>query len=250
MAAIRDALWLWGTRPNALQGYGFPTSRMTVAQALSELGLDQVMMCGLLPPGEDEYLPVHRCRRILWEMSFEDGFGFEAPLQPIARLHRSHPNVAGVLLDDFSTTEIKKGAKPELLARMRRYMPDSLGLWLVIYSMSLDIPNLDRYLRHADGVSFWVWDPRDLEDLPEYVSRCNELSAGKPMILGLYLYDFSCNRPLSLENMERQVLAGVELLRKGECVGLCFLGSSVLDIGLETVDWTKRWVKAHGGDRL
>jgi len=250
MAAVRDALWLWGTRANALQGYGFPTSPMTVAQGLSELGLDQVMMCGLLPPSEDEYLPVRRSRRILWEMSFEEGFGFERPLEPIARLHRAHPNVVGVLLDDFSTTEIKKGARPELLARIRQYMPGSMQLWLVIYSMSLNIPNLEQYLRHADGISFWVWDPRELEQLPHSVSRCNQISAGKPLILGLYLYDFSSNRPLSLGQMEKQVLAGVQLLREGECVGLCFLGSSVMDVGLETVEWTRKWVKAHGAERL
>jgi len=250
MAAVRDALWLWGTRANALQSYGFPTSRMTVAQGLAELGLDQAMMCGMLPPSEDEYLRVHRCRRILWEMSFEEGFGFERPLEPIAKLHRAHPNVVGVLLDDFSTTEIKKGAQPELLARMRRYMPGSMQLWLVIYSMSLGIPNLPQYLRHADGISFWVWDPKDLAQLPQSVRRCNELSAGMPMILGLYLYDFSGNKPLSCEQMERQVLAAMQLLRKGECAGLCLLGSSVMDIGLETVDWTKKWIKGCGAERL
>ncbi len=223
---------------------------MTVAQGLGELGLDQAMMCGLLPPSEDEYLPVHRCRRILWEMSFEEGFGFERPLERIARLHRAHPNVVGILLDDFSTTEIRKGAQPELLARMRRCMLGSMQLWLVVYSMSLDIPNLRQYLRHADGVSFWVWDRRELEQLPQSVGRCNQISAGKPLILGLYLYDFSGNRPLSLGEMEKQVLAGVDLLRRGECVGLCFLRSSIMDVGLETVEWTKKWVKAHGAEEI
>jgi len=243
MKAIRDSLWLWGTRVNALsEHYKFPTSRMTVAGGLQVLGIDQAMMCGLLPPAEEEYAPVAHCRNLLWEMSFDEGFSFKRPLAPILALHCAHPNVVGVLLDDFSTTEIKKGAKPDLLAKMRDAMPGSLQLWVVIYSMSLDIPNLPEYLEHVDGISFWVWHARDLPDLPEHVARCHELSGRKPMNVGLYLYDFGENRPLTTEQMAAQVGTGVKLLEAGECEGLCFLSSSIMDIGLESVEWTRRWV--------
>jgi hypothetical protein len=250
MAKVKDRLWLWGTRVNALQEYGFTESRMTVADGLRYLGLDRATMCGNLPPREEEYLPVGHCRDLVWEMSFDEGFSFDRPLAPIVNLHRNHPNVEGVLLDDFSTTEINRGARPEVLERMRGEMPDSLGLWLVIYSMSLDIPDLDEYLRHADRISFWVWHARELPDLPQAVSRCNRLSGGKPMVLGLYFYDFGENQPMTVKQMEQQVDTGLDLLRSGECEGLCFLSSSVMDVGLETVDWTRRWIQEHGADPI
>ena len=249
MGTIRDSLWLWGTKVNALaEAYGFPQSTLTIGRGVQALGVDQAMMCGMLPPTEEEYRPVSHCRSILWEMSFDEGFGFQRPLRPIVDLYRAHPNVAGVLLDDFSTTEINKGAQPDLLADMRRAMPEGMQLWLVIYSMSLDIPNLADYLAYADGISFWVWQARELPQLAQSVAKCHELSGRKPMIAGLYFYDFGDNRPLTVDEMEAQVHSGVDLLRSGECEGLCFLSSSVMDIGLDAVDWTREWIGAHGGD--
>ena len=181
-------------------------------------------------------------------MIFDEGFAFQRPLAPIVELHRAHPNMVGVLLDDFSTTEISKGAQPELLADLRQAIPRSLQLWVVIYSMSLEIPNLSEYLQHVDGISFWVWQARDLSQLEESAARCNELSEHKEMILGLYLYDFGDNRPITAGQMESQVTTGVRLLRTGECDGLCFLSSSVMDVGLETVEWTRQWIEQHGSE--
>jgi len=248
MRTIRDTLWLWGTRVNALQSYGFRPSSITIGEGLRTLEIDQAMMCGSLPPVESEYRPVSHCRRLLWEMSFDEGFSFGRPLAPIVALHRAHPNVVGVLLDDFSTTEISRGAQPELLEALKGEMPESLQLWVVIYSMSLGIPKISEYLRHVDGISFWVWRARDLSELEESVALCNELSGHKEMILGLYFYDFGDNRPMSIGQMETQVESGVRLLRRGECSGLCFLSSSVMDVGLETVEWTRRWIAEHGSE--
>ena len=204
----------------------------------------------LLPPTEAEYGAVAGCRELLWEMSFDDGFAFERPLAPLVALHRAHANVQGVLLDDFSTQEIRKGATPEVLARLRRAMPASLQLWAVIYSMSLDLPALPEYLRYLDGISLWVWHGRDLGALEEHVGRCHDLSGGKPLNLGLYFYNFGERRPLSVGQMEGQVDLGLRLVRSGEVQGLCFLSSSVMDEGLEAVEWTRRWIADHGDEPL
>jgi hypothetical protein len=247
MERLRDKLWLWGTGVNCLaKDYGFPESHMTIGGGLRTLGIDQAMMCGFIPPTEEEYGDVSFCRDLLWEMSFDDGFQFERALAPIIALHEAYPNVTGVLLDDFSTVEINKGAKPDLLARMREVMPPSMKLWIVTYSMSLDIPNLAEYLQYADGISFWVWHARQLPSLPEYVARSNELCGNKPTVVGLYFHDFGENRPLTAGEMEAQVETGVRLLDEGACEGLCFLSSSVMDIGLESVEWTKKWVEGLG----
>lgn len=239
-----DSLWLWGTKVNVLsQHYRLPPSAMTVRDGLDALDIDQAMMCGHLPPTEEEYGRVAHCRNLLWEMSFDEGFSFERPLAPIVELHRRHANVSGVLLDDFSTTEINKGAKPDLLARLRAKMPASMQLWVVIYSMSLGIPGLDEYLEYVDGVSFWIWEPENLPRMATHVAQCHELSGHKPTIIGLYFYDFHKDRPLPAEQMAAQVQTAAGLLEDGVCQGICFLSSSVMDVGLESVDWTKRWVR-------
>ncbi len=244
---LRDRMWLWGTVVNALaKDYGFPESRITIGEGLAEFSLSNAMMAGFLPPAEDEYAAVAHCDSLLWEMSFEDGFAFEEPVGPIVELHERHENVRGVLLDDFSTTEISKGATPDVLERMRAALPESFQLWIVVYGMSLDIPNLSEFLKHVDGVSFWVWNARDLPLMREQVARCNEMSAGKPMVLGNYLYDFGDGAPLTRDQMTMQLDVSAELVRAGECEGLCLLGSPVMDIGLESIAWTKEWIQQNG----
>lgn len=250
MERIRDRFWLWGTKVNALKDYGFPPSGMTVGDGLSMFGLGNAMMCGMLPPTEEEFSMVSHCRRLLWEMSLGEGFAFEEKLTPILKLHSSHPTVEGVLLDDFSSVEIKKGARPGTLRAMRKAMPEDLGLWIVVYSMSLDIPDLADYLEHVDGVSFWVWHARDLPAMERDLKRCNELSGGLPTILGLYLYDFGEGRPLTQAQMASQLDSGTDLLRQGHCEGLCLLASSVLDVGLESVDFARSWLRQRGNEPL
>ena len=250
MKTVRDVLWLWGTTVNALEYYGFSPSKLSVGEGLDILGLPRAMMCGNLPPTEEEYAGVAHCREMLWEMSFEAGFSFERPLAPIVKLHQDHSNVTGVLLDDFSTAEISRGATPDVLARMRRAMPAALQLWAVTYSMSLDIPNLAEYLQHLDGISFWVWHGRDLPTLAAQVEQCHALCGGKPLILGLYFYNFGQSQPLTNEEMRGQLEMGLELVRAGRCRGLCFLASSIMDVGLEAVEWTRQWIAEHGDDPL
>jgi hypothetical protein len=250
MDRIRDRFWLWGTTVNALSGYGFSPSEMTVGDGLAMLGLNKAMMCGMLPPNEEEFYRVSHCERLLWEMSLDEGFAFEHNLATIVQLHDSHPTVEGVLLDDFSTAEIKRGAKPSVLKAMRKAMPGDLGLWIVVYSMSLGIPDLTDYLRHVDGVSFWVWHARDLPAVERDLKHCNELSGGLPTILGLYLYDFGEGRPLTQAQMASQLDSATDLLRDGHCEGLCLLASSVLDVGLESVEFTRSWLRQHGDEPL
>jgi hypothetical protein len=219
---------------------------MTIARGLSELGLDQAMMCGSLPPTEEEYQPVGHCRNLLWEMSFEEGFSFSGSLEPIVKLHSDHPSVRGVLLDDFSSVEIAKGATPGVLRQMRAAMPDSLDLWIVVYSMNLSIPNLAEYLEHVDGISFWFWKAGELGGMREKVDECRKLSGRKPLVMGLYFYDFGTQREMSLADMEAQMGTAVDLLREEKVSGLCFLSSSIMDVGLGTVEWTKGWIEEHG----
>ena len=249
---LRDRMWLWGTVVNALaKDYGFPESRITIGEGLAEFSLSNAMMGGFLPPAEDEYAAVAHCDSLLWEMSFEDNFGFGRPLQPIVDLYEAHPDqMLGVLLDDFSSVEISKGAQPQLLADMRSRMPDGMQLWIVTYSMNLEIPNIAEYLQYADGISFWVWRADELSRLADDVGKCNEITGGKPMVVGQYMYDFGDGKRISAAEMDAQLEAGVALMRSGQCEGLCFLSSSIMDLGFEAVDYTREWIARRGSDKI
>jgi hypothetical protein len=55
---------------------------------------------------------------------------------------------------------------------------------------------------------------------------------------------------MPLELMKRQTELGLQWLRAGQVEGLIFLATNVLDLGLETVAWTREWIAAAGPQAL
>ncbi len=45
-------------------------------------------------------------------------------------------------------------------------------------------------------------DAKDLPALAENLARCEQLAPGKPIILGIYLYDYGSNRPMPLDRLK------------------------------------------------
>jgi hypothetical protein len=64
------------------------------------------------------------------------------------------------------------------------------------------------------------------------------------------LWDFGTHQSLPLELMQKQVDWGLKWLRTGDVEGLIFLGTNVCDLGLETVAWTRRWIRDVGDQPL
>jgi hypothetical protein len=50
--------------------------------------------------------------------------------------------------------------------------------------------------------------------------------------------------------MEQQCELGRRWLQAGEIEGIVFLGSNIMDKGLEAVEWTRRWIAEHGEERV
>jgi hypothetical protein len=256
-ARLGDRFWAWATLPNALRSD--PTgidrdSTMTPAAGAADLGVPSIIMAGFLPPTDAEADAVKHLTRVAWEMSFgtpadmeanRPNFDFSQNLRPIQDLATRYPNVEAVLLDDLTTMDItRRGMPPSVLADLSFELhsrPRPLSLWGVVYTMSFDIPNLRDYLNFLDVISLWVWHARDLPRLDEYLDHCNELSGGKPVILGLYLHDWGDKRQMPLDLMEFQCERARQYLQQKRIIGAVFLATSVLDVGLPAVAWTREW---------
>jgi hypothetical protein len=64
------------------------------------------------------------------------------------------------------------------------------------------------------------------------------------------MYDFSANKPLAVEAMQRQVAIGYRWLKAGQIGGMIFLATPNVDVGLEAVDWTRNWIRQTGDEPL
>lgn len=263
---LLNRLWVWATRVNQLRSdlEGIlRDSTMTPAGGASYLGVPNIVMAGFLPATDTEAGQVQHLQRVAWEMGFgteadeladRRNFDFSQNLPPIQALAARYPNVDSIILDDLTTMDItRRGMPPSVLAHLCAEIqahPHPLSLWGVVYTKSYDIPNLRTYLNFLDVISLWVWHARDLPKLDEYLDRCAILSGDKPIILGLYMYDWGDRRPMPLDMMEFQCEKAREFIKAGRIIGAVFLASSILDVGLTATSWAREWIQQVGHDQL
>lgn len=50
--------------------------------------------------------------------------------------------------------------------------------------------------------------------------------------------------------MQRQTELGCEWLRQGRIEGIIFLATPNVDVGLEAVEWTRKWIARVGDEPL
>ena len=83
---------------------------------------------------------------------------------------------------------------------------------------------------------------KELPELPERFEKLEESFPDKKKLLGIYMYDFSARKPVSVEHMELQCSYALELLKAGRIDGIIFETISVMGIGLESELWLRDWV--------
>ncbi len=259
---IRDMIWVWGNPEMAKPG---PHTLASFAQASPAerarlLGVPNVVMAGLGLPDDDGKAndltrQVAGFRRLVWEIS-PDGEGLGPPFvyrDTIARVRRlaaKYTQIEGVLLDDMSTVKIDRGFKPEHVRQVRELLSGghpAVKLWGVLYTMSMDRKGIDDYIKELEVINLWTWHAKDVVDLAKNVGRCERRWPGKPIVLGLYLYDYGNGRRMPLDLLEQQCATALKLAHAGRIQGIVFL---TITNDPETVEWAARWIKRVGDQKI
>jgi hypothetical protein len=268
---VRDRLWIWGHEAGAHNGsWGLQApSRMTPAEGAYYLGIPNMIMVRYAnrpaPPFDQYALAFTPLRRVVWSIvgdaSTVDNDAGNTDIEELVRLGGCFPNVTGAIMDDFfrrpspqdaasSADPYSRYPVPAIQEFRRRLRTGSrpLELWVVLYAHDLDLPIRD-HLAACDTVTFWTWQSRDLSRLEENIQRAEAIAPAQRKILGCYMHDYGNNAPMPVERMEYQCRKGLEWLREGRIVGMIFLASCICDLGLETVEYTRRWI-AQVGDQV
>ena len=61
---------------------------------------------------------------------------------------------------------------------------------------------------------------------------------------------FEISKPMPVELMEKQCSLGLSCLKQERIEGMVFLGSPVVDLKLEAVEWTRKWIAEVGNEPL
>ena len=261
MTTARDCFWLWGHEAGSYTNrWNFPgVSRMTPMEAAGYMELQNLLMVRFgnrpEPPFAQYTLSFSPLKKVVWSIvgdSSTTSNDKAADLDEVISLAPRFPNVCGGIMDDFfhppdaggafsrwSVADLR-GFRQRLHAAVR-----PLDLWVVLYAHDLGLP-VREYLAECDVVTFWTWYAKDVLDLESNFARCEAAAPGPRKVLGCYMWDFGVGAPMPIAAMEKQCTLGLQWLEQGRIDGMIFLASCFCDLEIETVEWTRNWIRQNG----
>lgn len=167
--------------------------------------------------------------------------------EDILSLLNETENVTGGVVDDFFSPARMERFTPEVLRKIKSALnARGLDFWCVLYAHQLDL-DLEPYLDCFDGVTFWIWESTRLPDAAKYVDRILSIIKGKPLMLGVYLFDYGTGAvPMDARLFEDQLSLYFEYLRNKVADGVVVCSNTVGDADLEANRILKRYIEEYG----
>ena len=131
----------------------------------------------------------------------------------------------------------------------RKVRGKQLPIMAVVYTGQIS-PRAQAHVDQVDQVCMWTWRPEDLKHLETNLTKLEKLVGQKPIFLGCYMFDFGDTKPLEVGLMKRQTELGYQWLCQGRIKGMIFLASPICDVNLESVEWTRQWIRRVGDQVL
>lgn len=262
---IKDNFWLWGQSAGTHHAaydniYKLPgENRMTPAQGCEYLGIPNccrvVMGNHPTPPFDDESREMANLKQVVWSIvgscgSVRNNVGL-GDVDEVIRQAKMFPNVTGGVLDDFLNQARRDLFPLEKVVQLRNKLNTEVGrpmnLWVVMYDEQLSDP-VQPYLDVCDVITFWTWCGSNLVNLDSNMQRVIEMTPGKRRLAGCYMWDYGVSKPLDIAQMKYQCERYLSYIRKGWIEGIIFCSNCIADIGLDTVEWTRNWIREVGNE--
>jgi hypothetical protein len=285
-STVRDHLWIFtvpaGSDDNYFSKGNFHGgSRMTPAEGAFYLNVPNLILVRNddkppLPSSErgwartsfEQYATSFRpLDRVLWSVVGSGGQGGLGELEPVLRLARDFPNIAGIYLDDFivdvRNRDGRQIGRPALEPRQLRAARDrirSLGrpmeIWVTLYAHELQPrhphfrgcdPPLASFLGQFDVLTLWTWWSDGLTTLDQSLQTLESVAPKSARIaLGMYIWDFPNNQPVPMNRMKHQCERALAWIKAGRIHEIIVLGNTGLDLGLPTGEYVRDWIGRVG----
>jgi hypothetical protein len=264
---LREKLWLWGQDAGTHHAYHnnewkLPgVNRMGPAEGARYLGIVnccRVVMTGKpLPPFDAESERLRDLHRVVWSV-IGDGSSTRnnagaTDVDEVLRQARLFPNVCGGIMDDFFVDNAAPRLTLDQLRETRRRLNECdvrrLDLWVVYYERQL-AQDYGAYLDACDVITLWTWRGDNLPNIDRSVSELCRITPGKRRLGGAYLWNYGERQPMTTAQMELQCSRYLAWIRKGDLDGIIFCSNTLADIGLESVEWLRTWIREAGDEEL
>lgn len=257
--SLKDNLWLWGQAPNSHHEegnnrYHLPgRNKMTPAEGLEYFGIKNACMVVMenkpAPPFEPWAEALRGAEQVVWSVLGSGGSertnNGGSDLSEVLKLAEQYDNIIAGVADDFMRPERMAVYTPEVVADFRRNLhetlPRKLDFWTVIYEHEIN-ENAKPYLDEFDVVTMWTWRANHLQELDENYTKLKKLLKEQPILAGCYMWDYGNQKPMTMENMKRQLEVYAEWYDQGKISGIILCSNCIADLGLDTVEYTKEWI--------
>jgi len=270
MTKMKDGFWLWGQNVGVHHAcgngyYNLPgVNRMDSAEGGRYLGIENccrvAMLDGPFPPFDAEAKKLEGFKQVVWSAVGAGGLSQhnddKSDLDEVLRQAAMLPNVSGAVLDDFfksvegfkSSGTVARhtvGSIARMRERLHHFPGRPLDLWMVWYTYQLDY-QVAEYIDLCDVITLWTWKGSDLVRLDENMEKLIRLTPGKRRLAGCYFWNYGEQKPLTMAEMRGQLNCYHRYLKQGQIEGIVFCSNCIADIGLETVAYSREWIKRVG----
>ncbi len=262
---VRDRLWVFACAANSDYVHIRRRSVMTPVESALYLEVPNILVVqssegeapyGRLNPPLAQYtIAMRPLKRVVWSVVGSGGFTAPAETKEVLELAKTVPNFAGLMLDDFFSG-LKSGKRAVLsvdeLAQIRRQLKEihrKLEIFATLYVGQLDLP-LHDYWKLIDVLTLWTGSPAELAHLEANQKKLEKEVPQARKMLGCYLIDYDQKKGIPVDAMRLQCETGLRWLKQGRIEGMIFLGNTVMDLGFESVEWTRQWIRKVGDTKL
>lgn len=250
-----DKLWNWGHLAgvhNSIIGYD---CKMTPVEFAKEYGIKNSFIVSyggdIQPPFDNIAKDFSDLNKIVWSVLGDSSTPLpehELGNTPdIINIANKTENLVGGVVDDFFSPERMQRFTPEVLKKIKDALNEKgLSFWCVLYDMQLDL-DLEKYMECFDGITFWIWECANIINMEEYLLKLKKIAKEKPIMLGVYLLDYSkeqteMDTPLFKIQLERYF----GLLKANDIEGIVFCSNTVGDAPLESNRILKEYIAKYG----
>ncbi len=264
---VRDRLWLFSFATNSDYYHLGRRSVMSAAEGNFYLDVPNIIMVQssekeapwgrFEPPFEPYTVALRPLKKIVWSVTGSGGFHKAEETTEVLSMAKSVHNFRGVMLDDFLITNAKKDKKRaiwtlEELTEVRSKLDQTgkkLDIMATFYVKQFGSPVKD-YLELIDILQIWNGKTEEIRDIENNLQKFEQLYPYKRMMLGCYLVDYHRKQGIPVDLMKHQCEVGLRWLQQGRIEGIIFMGNTVMDMGFESVEWTRHWIQQLGGTKL
>jgi len=154
-------------------------------------------------------------------------------------------DIAPAALSPWQVVDVQK----ELQATAPKCRGKKLDLSIVWYTHQLH-RSIKRHIDQVDVVYFWTWNANHLRDLERNFKAFRDICPDVRVRLGVYMWNFNNKAEIPLELMKHQLDCAHRWLMSGAVEGLIFHCTPLCDMGLEAVEYSRRWINEHGEEKI